>query len=75
MAVLGNHDLESGKTEEVCSILREAGVDILDGDAREIQGVGFAGVRGSRGASELGRSDRGESPPSSSSCTRPSTKH
>jgi Icc-related predicted phosphoesterase len=49
LAVLGNHDLESGKADDVCSILREAGVDILDGDAREIEGVGFAGVKGFAG--------------------------
>jgi Icc-related predicted phosphoesterase len=49
LAVLGNHDLESGKVDDVRSILREAGVDILDGDAREIQGVGFAGVKGFAG--------------------------
>jgi Icc-related predicted phosphoesterase len=46
---MGTHDLESGKADDVCSILREAGVDILDGDAREIGGVGFAGVKGFAG--------------------------
>src|SRR5215212_9975506 len=46
VAVLGNHDFEAGKAEEVRQILTDAGVTILDGDACEIQGVGFAGVKG-----------------------------
>jgi Icc-related predicted phosphoesterase len=46
IAVFGNHDYESGKADEVRSILTDAGVKILDGDGCEIQGVGFAGVKG-----------------------------
>jgi Icc-related predicted phosphoesterase len=46
LAVLGNHDFESGKQEEVAQILSSAGVFMLDGDAQEIQGVAFAGVKG-----------------------------
>jgi Icc-related predicted phosphoesterase len=46
VAVLGNHDYEAGKVPEVKSILREAGVHVLDGEAFEIHGVGFAGVKG-----------------------------
>ena len=46
VAVLGNHDYESGKASEVNHILCEAGVQVLDGDAVEIHGVGFAGVKG-----------------------------
>jgi Icc-related predicted phosphoesterase len=46
VAVLGNHDCESGKEEEVVQILCEAGVRMLDGDSVEIDGVGFAGVKG-----------------------------
>src|SRR5262245_54540253 len=49
LAVLGNHDFESGKAAEVASILTEAGVKILDGDAFEWNGVGFAGVKGFAG--------------------------
>lgn len=45
-AVLGNHDIESGKEGEVRQILCDANVTILDGDACEIQGVGIAGVKG-----------------------------
>ena len=46
IAVLGNHDYESGQQVEVCKILTEAGVKVLDGEATEIAGVGFAGVKG-----------------------------
>ena len=45
-AVLGNHDFESGKAVEVSKVLTEAGVVVLDGDARELLGVGVAGVKG-----------------------------
>jgi Icc-related predicted phosphoesterase len=45
-AVLGNHDIESGKDNEVRQILTDAGVVVLDGDACEMQGVGIAGVKG-----------------------------
>jgi Icc-related predicted phosphoesterase len=45
-AVLGNHDIESGKTEEVRRILVDAGVVVLDGDACELHGIGVAGVKG-----------------------------
>jgi Icc-related predicted phosphoesterase len=45
-AVLGNHDLEAGKGDEVRQILADAGVSILDGDACELQGIGIAGVKG-----------------------------
>lgn len=46
LAVLGNHEYESGKQDEVARILSDVGVTVLDGDAREILGVGFAGVKG-----------------------------
>ncbi len=45
-AVLGNHDVESGKADEVRKILCDAGLILLDGDACELQGVGIAGVKG-----------------------------
>jgi Icc-related predicted phosphoesterase len=45
-AVLGNHDLESGKADEVRQILSEAGLVVLDGDACELHGIGIAGVKG-----------------------------
>jgi len=49
VAVLGNHDYESGKTAEVSRILSEAGVHLLDGSTYEVRGVGFAGVKGFAG--------------------------
>ncbi len=49
VAVLGNHDFESGRQDEVWQIFKEAGVVLLDGDACEIRGVGFAGVKGFAG--------------------------
>jgi len=45
-AVLGNHDLESGKSSEVRQIVEGAGVAVLDGDSCELQGIGVAGVKG-----------------------------
>src|SRR3954470_14864034 len=49
VAVLGNHDFESGKQDEVFRILQNAGVTMLDGDACEVLGVGFAGTKGFAG--------------------------
>jgi len=46
LAVLGNHDYESGQHLEVCRILSEAGVKVLDGEATEVHGVGIAGAKG-----------------------------
>jgi Icc-related predicted phosphoesterase len=46
IGVLGNHEFESGKKDEVERILCQAGVTMLDGTACEIQGIGFAGVKG-----------------------------
>jgi Icc-related predicted phosphoesterase len=49
VAVLGNHDYECGKVSEVSRILGDAGVRVLDGDAHEVLGIGFAGVKGFAG--------------------------
>jgi len=46
VAVLGNHDRESGKEAEVGHVLSESGTIVLDGDATEVKGVGIAGVTG-----------------------------
>src|SRR5262245_19891739 len=40
VAVLGNHDHESGREADVRQILEQAGVKVLDGEACEILGVG-----------------------------------
>jgi Icc-related predicted phosphoesterase len=49
VAVLGNHDFEAGAEQEIQQILVEHGVCVLDGDTCEVQGVGFAGVKGFAG--------------------------
>src|SRR5438876_258889 len=46
VSVLGNHDIESGKADEVRQILVDAGVVVLDGDATDVHGIGIAGVKG-----------------------------
>jgi Icc-related predicted phosphoesterase len=46
IGILGNHDFESGKQDDVVRIMTDAGVTMLDGDSHEIEGVGFAGVKG-----------------------------
>lgn len=50
VVVLGNHDCESGKEEEICAILRDRGVHVLDGEAFIVnEQVGIAGVKGFMG--------------------------
>lgn len=49
IAVLGNHDYEAGQQKEICDVLSEAGVRVLDGDSHEVLGVGFVGVKGFAG--------------------------
>ncbi len=46
IGVLGNHDFESGEPQRVRQVLEAAGVTMLEGEAVEIGGVGFAGVCG-----------------------------
>jgi Icc-related predicted phosphoesterase len=46
IAVLGNHDYESGKEEELRRMMVGAGIKVLDGSAYERDGVGFAGTKG-----------------------------
>ena len=58
LGVLGNHDYECGQHEEVARILHQAGMVVLDEQAHEIDGVGFAGVKGF-----LGGFGRGELAP------------
>src|SRR3954465_8305836 len=55
LGVLGNHDYECGQPEKVSEILCGAGMKILDEQAIEIDGVGFAGVKGFLGG--FGRSE------------------
>ena len=49
IGVLGNHDYECGQHETVCAILHDAGMKVLDEQAVEVEGVGFAGVKGFMG--------------------------
>lgn len=49
LAVLGNHDYHSNRQDEVRQILADGGVTILDGEAIEVGGVGFAGAKGFAG--------------------------
>ncbi len=49
VAVLGNHDYESGTPQIVSEALTRVGVRVLDGEACEIEGVGIAGVKGFAG--------------------------
>ena len=46
VAVLGNHDHEHGHAEALCDLLAQADVEVLDGNAVVIEGVGFTGVKG-----------------------------
>jgi Icc-related predicted phosphoesterase len=46
VVVLGNHDYESGKEQELCRMMNGAGIKVLDGSGYERDGVGFAGTKG-----------------------------
>jgi len=46
IAVLGNHDYESGQEVELMRLMTAAGIKVLDGSAYERDGVGFAGTKG-----------------------------
>ena len=49
MLFRSNHDHEAGAEAEIARILREAGIQLLDGETVEVQGIGFAGVKGFAG--------------------------
>ena len=46
VAVLGNHDFESGQQDELKKQMNAEGIKLLDGTAYERDGVGFAGTKG-----------------------------
>lgn len=46
VVVLGNHDYEGGKEEELRRMLTYGGIRVLDGSGYEGDGVGFAGTKG-----------------------------
>jgi Icc-related predicted phosphoesterase len=58
VSVLGNHDYESDRQDELLGMLRDVGIKTLDGEPYERDGVGFAGVKGF-----CGGFDRGELAP------------
>ena len=57
IAVLGNHDYESGVADDVRRTLHAVGVQVLDGEAVEVHGVGIAGAKGFAGG--FGRASLG----------------
>jgi Icc-related predicted phosphoesterase len=46
IAVLGNHDHESGQPEVIVKMLEDEGVVVLDGNVCEVGEVGFVGTKG-----------------------------
>ena len=46
VAVLGNHDYESGSQDALTRMMTDEGIKVLDGTAYERDGVGFAGTKG-----------------------------
>src|SRR5215469_1761368 len=46
VAVLGNHDYESGQEQELIKMMSTEGIKVLDGSSYERDGVGFAGTKG-----------------------------
>jgi uncharacterized protein len=46
VAVLGNHDYESGAEVELSRMMTQEGIKLLDGTAYERDGIGFAGTKG-----------------------------
>jgi uncharacterized protein len=46
VAVLGNHDYESGQEAELNRMMTSEGIKVLDGTGYERDGVGFAGTKG-----------------------------
>ena len=46
VGVLGNHDHEKGRHKLIRHIMLEQGVNMLDGEAVVLEGIGFAGVKG-----------------------------
>lgn len=46
VAVLGNHDYESGREQDLMNMMTAEGIKVLDGSAYERDGIGFAGTKG-----------------------------
>src|SRR5260370_19929679 len=58
VAVLGNHDYESGREQELLQMMTAAGIKVLDGTGYERDGVGFAGTKGFIGGVFVGGGGR-----------------
>src|SRR5438105_2699954 len=54
VAVLGNHDYESDRVDELCRIFTSAGLTMLDGNSVELLGVALIGVKGFAGGFDRG---------------------
>ena len=71
IGILGNHDYERGMHKEVKKILENDRIFFLDGQAKVIEGVGFAGVKGFGGGfGGSGRRDSSRSRPSTNGSGR-----
>src|ERR671925_1600626 len=46
VTVLGNHDYESGRQDDLIRMMTAEGIKVLDGTGYERDGVGFAGTKG-----------------------------
>lgn len=46
ITILGNHDHEGGKANEIVDVMRNAGMIVLDGTVCEVGEVGFVGTKG-----------------------------
>lgn len=46
IAVLGNHDHENDRAEELVKMMAGSGIEVLDGSTFEAGDVGFAGIKG-----------------------------
>jgi uncharacterized protein len=46
IAILGNHDYESGRQDDLMKMMTAEGIKVLDGTSYERDGVGFAGAKG-----------------------------
>src|SRR5947209_18453780 len=46
VAVLGNHDYESGQEQDLIRLMTTEGIKVLDGSSYERDGIGFAGTKG-----------------------------
>ncbi len=46
LTVLGNHDFEANRQDEILAVLSRSGIVVLDGNSVDVCGIGFTGVKG-----------------------------